>query len=80
MRNIQLLKFGRGGEIRTPNRLGPGQVPFLLATPRLLGGMSHPPGGQQRGAAALPKPCYGRVVAVSNSDLCFTGVPPIGVD
>ncbi len=33
---ILLLKFGRGGEIRTPDPLVPGQVPCRWATPRYL--------------------------------------------
>ena len=77
MGDIRLLIYGRGGEIRTPDRLAPDQVPFPWATPRFRGELTPPPpGGQRRGAAALPKPCYGRVAAVNNSVLSVIGVLP----
>ena len=76
-----LLIFGRGGEIRTPGSLVPGQVPYRWATPQCGGGL-NPPGRAAVRGRRPPRPCGGRAATVSYSDWGTTAVlfSHLGID
>ena len=74
-----LLRFGRGGEIRTPDHLVPGQVTYRWATPRRCGYLSLSLTGRTTAVHRRPpKPCCGRVAAVGYSVLFPATAPATG--
>ena len=71
----RLLRFGRGGEIRTPDHLVPGQVPYRWATPRFWRDLIVSLTGRAMAGNRLPPEPYGPVAAVGYSVLFAIDVP-----